>query len=527
MEQTVTTSPSRRVVRGTLAALATTLVLTLVMVPLRDHLGVATAALVLVVPVVVGVATGGFAAGVVSVGIGFCVYDLFFIPPYWTLKVGATENWVALAVYVAVMIPIARLVARTITARTEAQSRGEQLQRLLDLSALLIEDRPVDVLLATIVTTLRDLYDARQVALLLPRDGGLEIAASAGEPLTDEDRASIRPKLGRLSRLDTPNAPLGGPVGFALVAAGRPVGLLAITAASVDSDRRESLHLFANQAALAIERAQLREQALRADLTAEVERLASTLIAAVSHDLRSPLASIKAASSILVDPDLTAEIDQQGRSDLAVLIDAQVDRLAGLVTNLLDMGRIQAGVLQPRTDAAVVRALVDAAIDSLPVGQLTPPPRLVLDEDLPLVDVDALLVTRVLANLLDNAYRHTPTGTGVVVGARRTGETVTISVTDHGRGISPDRRGEIFGLYIRRSNDHGTGLGLAIAKTYVDAHQQRIWVDAAPDGGASFHFTVAVAEPSAPSMAPGSQGRIDGVDAPVAAASKPTRSPEV
>lgn len=494
------------------------------MLPLRDHLSIATTALVLVVPVVVGVATGGFLAGVISVIGGFLVYDYFFIPPYGTLNVGATENWTALAVYAVITIPIARLVARTITARTQAQERGEQLRRLFDVSALLIEDRPVDELLATIVTTIRDLYDARQVALLLPREGGLEIAASAGEPLTDADRARIQPKFGQLSSLGTRTTLPGEPFGLALVAAGRPVGLLTIADATISTRQREPLRLFANQAALAIERAQLREQVLRAALTDEVERLASTLIAAVSHDLRSPLASIKAASSILADPELAAEVDQDSRRNLATLIDTQADRLAVLVTNLLDMGRIQAGVLQPRTTVSTVSDLVQAATDSLPAAQLNPPPQLALDANLPPVDVDTLLITRVLANLLDNAYRHTPKGTGVLIGAEHTGPTVTISVTDHGPGISPDRRSEIFGLYVRRSHDSGTGLGLAIAKTFIDAHHQRIWVEPAAGGGAAFRFTLPIADPSTPAEREPAATRSTTVPAtkPVAAASSPS-----
>jgi two-component system sensor histidine kinase KdpD len=462
---------TRRIALGVGAALATTVVLTAAMLPLRPHLSTATTALVLVVPVVVGVATGGFGAGVISAAGGFLVYDYFFIPPYRTLQVGATENWTALAVYAVVTIPIARLVARLILARTEARQRGEQLRRLLDVSGLLIEDRPLEELLSTVVTALSDLYQARQVALLLPRDGGdLEIAASSGEPLT-----RTVPLLGRLSSNDAE------PFQLALAAAGRPIGLLTISGARITDQQRESLHLFANQAALAVERAQLREQALRAELTDEVGRLASTMVAAVSHDLRTPLAAIKAASSILADPDLAAGVD---RDELAALIDAQADRLAGLVTNLLDMGRIQAGVLQPRTSPTSVESLI---------GDIAPLVKLEIDDGLPLVEVDAMLINRVLVNLLDNAYRHTPKDTTVVVAASLSDPGhVTVSVTDDGPGVSPDRRREIFGFYVRRSNDTGTGLGLAIAKTFIDAHGQRIWVDSGPGGGATFRFTLPV-----------------------------------
>ena len=117
-----------------------------------------------------------------------------------------------------------------------------------------------------------------------------------------------------------------------------------------------------------------------------------------------------------------------------------------------------------------------------------------LAHDLPVVDVDVVLIARVLANLVQNAVRHAPKGSPITIAARHTGPTViTVSVTDRGPGVSPDRRSEIFGLFIRRHGDTGTGLGLAIAKAFIDAHRQRIWVEDAPGGGARFCFTLPVA----------------------------------
>jgi two-component system sensor histidine kinase KdpD len=494
-EGATTSSNTRRTLLGVVAAVVTLVVLTAGLLPVRDHLSIATAALVLVVPVVVGVASGGFSAGVISVALGFLVYDYFFIPPYRTLKVGATENWAALGVYAIVMIPIARLVATMITARAQAQERGVQLRRLLDVSAQLIEDRPLEELLPTIASTLRDTFDARQVALLLPREDRLEIVASAGEPLTAADRARIEPLLGELATASAARTAGDQPFGLALVAAGRPVGLLAVSGAALTEQQREPLLLFANQAALAVERAQLREQALRAELTDELTRLAGTLVAAVSHDLRSPLAAIKAASSVLVDQQLAARLHPHEHQELASLIDTQADRLAGLVTNLLDMGRVQAGVLQPRTGLTTVSELVRAAVDALPLPPRVAAPRVDVPATLPPVDVDAVLITRVLVNLLDNAYRHSPKDVPVVIAAEACDEeAIMVSVTDHGPGVSPDRRSEVFGFYVRRSQDSGTGLGLAIAKTFIDAHDQRIWVETAPGGGARFCFTLPTAQ---------------------------------
>src|SRR5262245_13524814 len=237
------------------------------MLPLRMHLSTATTALVLVVPVVVGVASGGYLAGVISVVAGFVVYDFFFIPPYRTLDVGASENWVALVVYAAVMLPVARVVAGMNLARAQSRERGLQIRRMFELSSLLVEDRPLTDLLALIVTTLADVLSAHQVALLLPNGERLEVAAHAGAaPMPAEDWRRLQPTPGQVTGLDTVPTDAGNkrkrrdPVQLALVASGRPVGLLIISGTTITDQQREPLLLFANQIALAVDRAQLREQ---------------------------------------------------------------------------------------------------------------------------------------------------------------------------------------------------------------------------------------------------------------------------
>jgi two-component system, OmpR family, sensor histidine kinase KdpD len=482
----------RRNVIGMAAALGSMAVLTLVMLPIRSHLSVATTALVLVVPVVIGVVTGGFLAGAISVVAGFLVYDYFFIKPYLTLDVGAPENWVALGVYVLVMLPVARVVANMNAARAAAWRHGMEIRQLFEVSDMLVEDRPLEELLSAIVTTLADVFESRKVALLLPRNERLEIVASAGGPLTEQERKRLLPEPGALASLDVPSDGDDGSLAIALTAAGRPIGLLVLSGGNLADRESEPLRLFANQIALAVERAQLREQALRTEVTHEVERMARMLVAAVSHDLRSPLSSIKASSSTLADPDL--ELSDETRRNLAALVDTQADRLAVLVKNLLDMSRVQAGVLQPRRVVVRLGDLVADVIAGLgPAldGHETP---VRIPEDLPPVDVDVVLISRVLTNLLENAARYAPAGTPIRVDASRAASgAVELSVTDHGPGVSPGRRNEIFGLYPRRADDTGAGLGLTIAKAFVEAHGQRIWVEDAPGGGARFCCTLPAA----------------------------------
>lgn len=482
----------KRTVIGTVAALVSMAVLTSVMVPLRPSLSIATTALVLVMPVVIGVVTGGFIAGALSVVVGFLVYDFFFIPPYLTLWVGRAQNWAALVVYGAVMLPVARVVAVLNAARARELRQGRELRELFQLSGLLLEERPLDEMLTAVVLTVAEVFGARQVALLLPKDGRLEIAASAGEPLSEDQINRVVPSPGALARLGVAPGIRGDVFVHALTAAGRPVGLLVLSAEAADGPEREPLTLFVNHIALAVERAQLRDQALRTRLTEEMARLARTLVAAVSHDLRAPLARIKASSSTLADDDL--DIGTEARRDLARLIDGQADRLADLVQNLLDMSRIQAGVLRPRCVVTSLPDLVAGVISDLGPSLRGYDVRAELPAALPLVDVDRMLIARVLTNLLENAIRHAPRGTPISVAASARSEgAVLVTVADCGPGVSPDRREQVFGMLARRDADAGAGLGLAIARTFVEAHGQRIWVDDAPGGGALFSFTLPVA----------------------------------
>jgi two-component system, OmpR family, sensor histidine kinase KdpD len=484
----------KRTVIGTVAALASMAALTIAMTPLRSHLSIATTALVLVVPVVIGVVTGGFIAGALSVAAGFLVYDWYFIPPIHTLWVGAPENWAALVVYVAVMLPVAHVVARMDAARATARRQEKEIRELFQLSDLLVEERPLDELLSAIVTTLADVFGSPQVALFLARDGRLEVAASAGEPLSEQELRSVLPAPAELGASRARSFDVGGLLALVLAAAGRPVGLLVLSGGSAARYERESLLLFANQIALAVERAQLREQALRSRVTEEMAGLARTLVAAVSHDLRAPLASIKASSSTLADPDL--DISAEAGRRLATLIDTQADQLAELVQNLLDMSRIQAGVLQPRCAVVSLAGLVRAVVGDVAPGPRGYPVRVELPGDLPPVDVDVTLISRVLTNLLENAIRHGPRHAAITIGGVLADpRTVLVSVADHGPGVRPERRGETFEPFARRPGDAGAGLGLSIAKTFVEAHGQRIWVEDGPGGGARFCFTLPVAAP--------------------------------
>lgn len=478
---------------GAAAAVALVLALGAAMFPLRSHLNGATTALILVIPVVVGVAVGGFSSGVIAAATGFLLYDLVFIRPYYTLSVGAGQDWVALAVYAIVAVVVARVVARVKVARTEAQERATELRRLFDLSELLVRESPMPELLDTIVTSVRQAFGLDGAALLLPVDGRLHLAASAGSPLSEIELQRLSADARAPVSLETAVVAPGGVQAVALTASDKAIGLLALRGLTGVKEDHELLRAFANHLALALQRAQLREQAVRAQLLDETDRLRRALVGAVSHDLRTPLATIKVATSTLLDsPEALSGPDAK---ELLGLIDLQSDRLNRLVSNLLDMTRIQSGALELRRTRTTLPQLLEDALSalgsSLEVGRV----RWVAPLDLPSVDVDPVLISQVLANLIDNATRYAPSGTEVTVSARPArGRRVEVAVTDRGPGVPKSDGATIFQMFNRSESGGRGGLGLAIAQAFVEAHGERMWL-ADADQGARFVFTLPAASP--------------------------------
>jgi len=485
-----------RGLRGSVVALGTVGALCALMLPFRSHLSVATTALVLVVPVVLAVAAGGFRAGALAVAAGFLADDLLFIPPYGRLSVGNAQNWTALAVYVVVMLVAARVVARVDAARAEARRREVQTRHLFDLSDVLIGVTPLADLLGRIVFTMQRAFSLRSAALLLPTGDEVRVAAEAGTPLSPDELRAVSPSGGERRSVVPMSGRRAVPGGemmvVPLVSSGRPLGLLVAAGGPLDVHDQELLRTYANQAALALERSQLREQALRTALLEEVDRWRGALMGAVSHDLRTPLAAVKAAVSDLRRHDVALSPDDV--DELLELIEVQSDRLARLVANLLDMTRIQAGALELHPEPTALSELVEEGLGALGAELERGRVKTNFVGDLPLLDVDHLLVAQVLANLLENAHRHAPEGTVIEVQARRAGQVVEVAVEDHGPGVPEEERERVFQMFNRISGGGRAGLGLTIAKAFVEAHGQEIHAEEAPGGGARFVFTLPVAQ---------------------------------
>jgi two-component system sensor histidine kinase KdpD len=473
---------SHRSLSGALAAVVAIAILAALMLPARAQLGPGTTSLILIIPVVVGVAIGGWSAGVLAIAVGFLCYDFVFIRPYGTLAVSGYRDWLTLGVYVVVMLIVAQVVSALQQARGQARRRADDARHLLEVSDLLIGDRPLHELLSTVVSTVRQEFHLTSAALLLPLGEQLTVAAQAGDPLPEEVlTGGIRP-----GALSTPVAlaGLGGLRALPLSTAERPVGVLMLAGPPLSATDQQLLTTYANHAALAVERAQLREQALQSRVLGEVDSWRRALLASVAHDLRTPLAAIKAALSDLGDPSVT--LSQADRGVLVSTAEEETDRLTRMVKNLLDMYRIEAGMRRLVKTPTLLRELVDEALEAMQ-GRLEDRPVVVEVDRALAVSVDRALVVRVLVNLLENASRYTPNGTPIAIRARHQSGRVELEVVDQGPGLSPERLATAFSPVPETRGEsrslEPSGVGLVICKAFIEATGGKISARSGPQGG--------------------------------------------
>ncbi|MCK4176721.1 ATP-binding protein [Aciditerrimonas ferrireducens] len=501
-----------RPVWATFAVLGAVGGLSALLLPFRTHLSVATAGLVLVVPVVLGVVLGGLGVGVLAVAAGFIAYDVLFIPPYGTLAVGAAQNWAALGVYVAVLVPVAGVVSAQRRASELADQREQDTRRLYELSQALAVDAPG--LVDRAVALLAQAFGPVWVALLVPGDRDvlavaeppapesgrfrpLVVAATAGEAPPDD----VILELARAVPLGLAHGSGPGPSALPLTGSNGALGLLLVEPPPADPHTRRLLQAFGAQVAAALERAALRQQAVRAEALAAAEEAKRVLLRTVSHDLRTPLATVKAALSELTEH--AGQLPSDTQAELLGLAEGQADRLERMVADLLDLSRLEAGSLAVHTEAVPVETLLDEALADLtnehrPGGPPQAVVRRLVAPGLPPVVVDRALVGHALANLVENAARLCPQQ--VTVGAVRRGRDVELSVHDRGPGVPRALREALLrlgtvppGTGTGGSGAGRGGLGLAIASAFVAAHGRRLHVDDNPGGGARFWFTVPTA----------------------------------
>jgi two-component system, OmpR family, sensor histidine kinase KdpD len=479
--------------------------------------------------VVLAAATGGLGPGLVAAGLGFLAFDVLFLPPYNTLVVTDAQDYLSLAVYLVTAVLVSTLVGKLGRRRMLAERREREARTLYELSTSLVAHGSLDETLASVVRTVRSLFGLAGCAIVLADGDGARVAASDGM-IPPEVRERLVPSGDGVAPIPgpvPPNGPGGAPAGgdgraarrtmtIPMRAATDPVGALVVVASDDGEARfgeaeRRVLATFANQAALAVERARQDAERARARNLVETDRLRTALLNSVSHDLRTPLASIKAAASSLLDPEV--EWGEAQRREFLVTIDEAADRLTRLVHNLLDMSRIESGALDPHLAET---ALADVAGPVVRLARAATRQRIDVDlpDSLPPVSVDPVLLEQVLGNLLDNALRYAPSGP-VTLSARHIPERgrVEVRVADHGPGIPVPERERVFDQFYRLKRGgrrpEGTGMGLAICRGIVDALKGGVRVETTPGGGATFVVTLPVAD--ARTASPGSTAAPSGV----------------
>jgi two-component system sensor histidine kinase KdpD len=459
--------------------------------------------------------------------VNVAAFDFFFVPPRFSFAVSDTQYLVTFAIMLAVAIVISNLTA---SVRLQARVAGHRERRaalLYAMSRELAATRGLDNIAASAVRHTGEVFDA-QVAVLLPDAAGriaYPKAPGIHRSLRGADLGvaqlvyTKRCKAG----LGTDTLPGGDTIYLPLAAsspsadpAGPAPGVRGVLALLPSNPRRillpEQMHLldtFASQIALALERASLADQAQDAAVSAEAERLRSSLLASISHDLRTPLAVIAGSASSLIEAG--ERMGGADREALARAIYGESRRMGDLVNNILDMTRLEGGAVRLNLEwvaleeiAASMVARIEARAGESGAGAATRI-RLAIDPDLPLLKLDAMLIEQLLTNLIENALKYAPGGTPIEVGARAAGDAILITVADHGPGIRPGDEERVFDKFYRGQREGaivGVGLGLTICRAIARCHGGGI-AAANRSGSSGAVFTITLPRgPAAPAFAP-------------------------
>jgi two-component system, OmpR family, sensor histidine kinase KdpD len=429
--------------------------------------------------------------------------DFCFVPPRFTFAGSSLEYLLTFAVMLVLALVIANLVANVRAQTRVAGARERRTSLLYAMSRELAATRSFDNLARVAVRHVAETFAGRAAVLLPDARGHLQpLQGVAMAALLEDPDLSVGQWVfdhGRPAGLGTDTLPAAAAQYLPLTGTHQTLGVLAVQPAQrrrlLLPEQRHLLETFAGQIALAIERAQRADEAEAARVAVETESLRNTLLASISHDLRTPLAAIMAASHALSDAKM--QPDAETRARLARTIETTAQEISELVTNVLDLMSFQFGEVHLNRDWHALDALVEAALARLEGRFAGRPVEVALPADLPPVNVDAGLVTRVLVNLLENAVKHTPPGTHITVSAGLEGEAVRVVIDDNGPGLPPGPPEQLFAKFQRGAEaEGGAGLGLAICKAIIDAHGGHISAAPRPGGGARFMFTLPTAAPA-------------------------------
>jgi two-component system, OmpR family, sensor histidine kinase KdpD len=445
---------------------------------LRHYLGVSNVALVFLTAVLASAVTYGLWPALFACLVSVLAFNFFFLPPLYTFVIADRENVITLVVFAVVAVIASHLTARVRAEAVTAQLRAKVTEELYLFSRKLTGVVSLDDLLWATAHQIALMLKVRVVLLLPERES---IAVRAGYPpedfLDDADLAAakwawdhVQPAgrgadtLPGAKRLFLPMRTGRGRLGIIGLDSDRPGPILS-------PDQRRLLDALSDQAALAIERVNLMQDIDRARLTTETERLRTALLTSISHDLRTPLASILGSATSL--KAYRKNLSEEEQDELIGTIQDESERLNRFINNLLDMTRLESGALALNTEATDLVDVVGSALRRTAKVLSTHQVNVELDSELPMIKLDAVLLEQVLFNLLDNAAKYSPEGSEIRVRAWRDSASICLEVLDEGDGIPPGDLERIFDKFYRvHAADRqraGTGLGLAICRGFIEA----------------------------------------------------------
>ena len=481
-------------------ALAGVLIATVVAWLMSPYFAAANLIMVYLIAVIVVAIRWGRGPSVLASFLSVAAFDFFFAPPYFSFAVSDIQYLLTFGVMLAVALVISNLAVRLQRQAELARYRERRTGVLYAMSRDLATHRGTGMLAQLAAKHLRNAFDA-QVAVFLA-DADKRVQLQRGELLFFE----LEPKESGVAQwvydhneragLGTDTLPGASALYLPLVGSSGAIGVVAVRPQDLglllDPEQLHLLESLVNQVALAIERTRLSDEAQQAHVRAETERMRNAVLSSVSHDLRTPLATISGAASSLAQDELNAS----ARKDLARSIYREADRLDRLLKNLLDMMRIEAGAVQLSREWHPIDEVAGAALARLEGRLHDHTINTSFPADLPLIFVDGVLLEQVVINLVENAVKYTPPGSTIDLSAPAGDDQVIVEVADRGVGIPSGEESRIFDKFYRgkTTQEGGVGLGLTICRGIVEAHGGRIWAENRSGGGAIFRFTIPLPE---------------------------------
>lgn len=484
-------------VRHWLLSIGNVIVFSAIAAIMHPHFTLVDLAMVYLLGIILTASRLGRGPTLMATLLSVAAFNFLFIPPLYTFTVEDIRYVVTFAVMFVVAVVISGLNWRVREQAERARQRERRTSALYLLSRELAHGKGCERLSAIAVRHLKEVFSC-QAVILIPDGQGTLTPSTTGPHTFDLDQTELSAALWvfehrQKAGLGTSTLPRLKALYLPLIVAAKTIGVVGLlpelASKPFTPEQVHALESFANQTAMALERAFLAEEAQRTLLKIEAEALRNTLLSSVSHDLRTPLAAITGAGTTLLKNEKL--LDAESRSELVQTIVEESEHLNQIIRNVLDMTRLESGGIKINMEWQSLEEIVGAVANRLASQFKTHPLRISLPTDLPLIPCDALLIEQVMRNLFENAFKYTPQGSDITLSAKAKDQRVLVTVADRGPGILPEDSEQIFEKFVRGKHiSGGAGLGLSICQGIVAAHGGEIWVDNLPEGGSAFTFTL-------------------------------------